>query len=115
MGKFILKIVPDCTKATLQAVILGKVDIQSVIYSEAFVVTTDLLMWAMISILELITAIMNLLMANAISMVLRAFGVLVKDDLLNLMVLLPTLSATTKNVNGVGVRMLMSYNAICGV
>lgn len=35
-GQVYTEIVPDCTKATLQAVILGKVDIQSVIYSDGW-------------------------------------------------------------------------------
>ena len=37
MVGFILKIVPDCKKGTLQALILGRVDANSIIYSEAFV------------------------------------------------------------------------------
>lgn len=35
-GESILKIVPDCKKATLQAVIKGKVDLDSVIYSDGW-------------------------------------------------------------------------------
>lgn len=35
-GQVYTEIVPDCTKATLQALILGKVDVQSVIYSDGW-------------------------------------------------------------------------------
>lgn len=35
-GRVYTEIVPDCTKSTLQAVILGKVDVQSVIYSDGW-------------------------------------------------------------------------------
>ena len=36
-GRVYTKIVPDCKKGTLQALILGRVDVNSMIYSEAFV------------------------------------------------------------------------------
>ena len=58
---------------------------------------------------------MNLLTVDVKLMALRAFGVLAKDGLLNLTVLLTNLNNTEKNVNGVGTKMLMSYNAIYGV
>ena len=36
-GRVYTEIVPDCKKGTLQALILGRVDVNSIIYSEAFV------------------------------------------------------------------------------
>lgn len=92
--------------------ILGKTDVQSVIYLATFAATMNLLTQQVtISILGQITAIVNLLTVDVTLMVWRA---LAKDDLPNLTVLPPTLHATTKNIS-TETKMLVSCNAIYGV
>jgi len=73
-GKVYTEIVPDCSKATLQAVIRGKVTLTVSSIRMGGVVTMGLLMWVMENIFALIMDVMSLLTNRNMLMTLKGFG-----------------------------------------
>lgn len=105
-GRAYAEIVPDCTKATLQAVILGKVDVNSIIYSDGWRGYNGLVDVGYDKHFRVNHSNNEFAHGNCHIRHKKVFGVSAKDGLLNLTVLLPTLNATIKNVNGVGIKIL---------
>ena len=75
-GKVYTDIVPDVQKETLQAIIRGKISIESIIYSDKWRGYDGLVDVAITSILESIMGIMNLPKAGTISIEENFFGVM---------------------------------------
>ena len=78
-GKVYTEIVPDCSKASLQAVIRGRVAPEVVIHSDGGVVTTGWSMLVMPDTFESIMAAMSLRSEHVTSTASKVFGALPKD------------------------------------
>ena len=70
-GKVYTEIVPDCAKATLQAIIPGKADLESVIHSDSWRSYNGLIDPGYKNIFECIIATMNLLVGKVTSTMLN--------------------------------------------
>ncbi len=73
------EVLPDCKKATLQAIICGRVAAEAVINSDGWRGYDDLVAVGY-SIIELIIATMTSFLARITSMALRASGVMLRED-----------------------------------
>ena len=109
-GKVYTEIVPDCAKATLQAIIRGKADLESVIHSNGWRGYNGLIDLGYKNISESIIATMNLHVEKNTSMGLNPTGHSPKEDCCSFMVSLirPSICILRKQNSDSIIRMKIS-------